>query len=324
MTKRDWLQKSSVAVMLSTFLLMFANGGQAAVAAANSQDSVKSGQVVKLAYDLVGKDYKYGAEGPDQFGSAGFVTYLYDQVGYDLKDSMSSLFDMGEKVDSKHVMPGDLVFFSSNGSQSPNYVGIYTGDDTFVYSSQKEDEVIKEQLSKRLDDFVGARRLLNLSSDQSPETKPLPAPSVGSTIGDKVIEAGLKYLGTPYKFGDSRSDKSYMDCSEFTYNAFKDIGINIPTNSRSQAEYVKEHGTPVYQVKDLKKGDLIFMMSYKGSKESSYKGIDKTKQRITHVGIYMGDGRILHTYSKESGGVKISKFTDTSWEFRFVMGGRPY
>ncbi|NGQ94216.1 gamma-glutamyl hydrolase [Brevibacillus sp. SYP-B805] len=326
MTKRDWLQKSSVAVLLSTSLLMFTDGGQAAAAAANSQLSAKSEQVVKLAYDLVGEDYQYGAEGPDAFGSAGFVAYIYGQAGFDLQNSLSSLYQVGDKVDSSNLLPGDLVFFSSNGSHTPQYVGIYVGDDTFVYASQSADEVIKVPFSKRSGDFIGARRLLkepaaSVGNSPTPD-KQSPAPS--ATIGDKVIAAGLKYLGTPYKFGDSRSDKRYMDCSDFTYNAYKDIGIKIPTNSRSQKEFVEKYGAPVYQVKDLQKGDLIFMMSYKGSKKSDYQGIDKSKQRITHVGIYLGDGRILHTYSKESGGVKITKFTDTSWEYRFVMGGRPY
>lgn len=65
-------------------------------------------------------------------------------------------------------------------------------------------------------------------------------------------------------------------------------------------------------------------MSYRGWKESDYKGVDPLKQSITHVGIYMGDDKLLQTFSKESGGVKITNFSDTHWEYRFIMGGRPY
>ena len=71
----------------------------------------------------------------------------------------------------------------------------------------------------------------------------------------------------------------------------------------------------------MKKGDLMFFMSYKGSKKSDYSKINKSKQKITHVGVYLGDGKIMHTYSKASGGVRIDSFKGKSWEYRFVFGG---
>ncbi|HZG18185.1 MAG TPA: C40 family peptidase [Candidatus Bathyarchaeia archaeon] len=353
MTKRDWLLKSSMTVMLSTSLLMFAEGGQAAMAATNSQDSAKAEQVVKLAKSLVGKDYKSGANGPSQFDAPGLAAYIYGKVGIHVSDSVSALYKAGKAVDKNKLQPGDLLFFTLSSSKTPSYLGIYIGDNKFIYANQGSDEVITKTMSSYYKGkLVGVRRLLDGSMttapttpttptppvttpvenpaagdeitpvDPTPTPEPTPAPAPTVTKGDQIINAGLKYLGIPYKYGDSRSDKRYMDCSDFTYNTFKDIGIKIPTNSRSQATYVKEHGTPVYDVDKLQKGDLIFMMSYKGSKASSYSGIDPLKQRITHVGIYAGDGKILHTYG--SGGVRITKFNDTSWEYRFVMGGRPY
>ena len=47
----------------------------------------------------------------------------------------------------------------------------------------------------------------------------------------------------------------------------------------------------------------------------------KTQERVTHVGIYLGNGKVLHTYSPESGGVRIDSFEGTAWEYRFLMGG---
>ncbi|TGV00943.1 gamma-glutamyl hydrolase, partial [Mesorhizobium sp. M00.F.Ca.ET.186.01.1.1] len=66
MTKRDWVMKSTIAVLLSTSLLM---GGQVGQAAAKTQDS-KQSDVVDIAASLIGKDYEYKAKGPKQFGSA--------------------------------------------------------------------------------------------------------------------------------------------------------------------------------------------------------------------------------------------------------------
>ncbi|MNP51573.1 hypothetical protein D3C76_1459050 [compost metagenome] len=65
----------------------------------------------------------------------------------------------------------------------------------------------------------------------------------------------------------------------------------------------------------------MFFMSYKGSKASDYRGINKSTARITHNGIYLGNGKILQTYSKESGGVRIDKIEGTQWEKRFLFGG---
>ncbi|WP_274651930.1 C40 family peptidase [Paenibacillus humicola] len=138
----------------------------------------------------------------------------------------------------------------------------------------------------------------------------------------RVIQAGMKYLGTPYEFGSSRSNTHTFDCSDFVRQAFKDgAGIILPADSRKQADYVKRKGHTTTNWKNLKPGDIMFFMSYKGSKSGNYAGIDKSKQRITHNGIYLGNGKILQTYSKESGGVRIDSIVGKHWEYRFVFGG---
>ncbi|MCY9667532.1 C40 family peptidase [Paenibacillus alginolyticus] len=38
-----------------------------------------------------------------------------------------------------------------------------------------------------------------------------------------IIEKGMKYLGTPYKFGSSRSNTETFDCSDFVRQAFKEV-----------------------------------------------------------------------------------------------------
>ncbi|MED4907464.1 NlpC/P60 family protein [Brevibacillus centrosporus] len=321
MTKRDWLQRSTVAVMLSTSLLIFAEGGHAAAAqTVDSQSSAKSAEVVKIAKTLIGKDYKYGAEGPSSFGSAGLATYIFKQAGIQVDDTIAELYKALDKVSS--AKEGDLVFFSSNGSGAPSFMGIYIGDDQYIYSSQGEDAVVLKTFSDYSKKLVGIRRVL---PEDTGTTNSGDGES-SSAIADKVIAAGKKYLGTPYEYGSTRSNKKTMDCSEFTKWAYQD-GANIDMGNggaRSQANYVKSHGSYTTDISKLKKGDLVFFMSYKGYKQSDYKNIDVPKQSITHVGIYMGDDKLLHTFSKESGGVKITDFKGTHWEYRFIMGGRPY
>ncbi len=139
---------------------------------------------------------------------------------------------------------------------------------------------------------------------------------------EKVIAAGMKYLGTPYEFGSNRNSTKTFDCSAFVQRAFLDAtGKKLPGDSRKQGQYVKDKGNAKTSISSLKRGDLMFFMSYKGSSASSYSGVNKSTQRITHVGIYLGNNQILHTYSKESGGVKTNNIKGTHWEHRFLYGG---
>jgi cell wall-associated NlpC family hydrolase len=144
-----------------------------------------------------------------------------------------------------------------------------------------------------------------------------------SELAQKVISAGMKYLGTPYEFGSSRFNTSTFDCSDFVRQAFLDgAGIRLPADSRQQGDYVKNIGKTSTNWRDLQPGDIMFFMSYEGTSQGSYSGINKSTQRITHNAIYLGDGKILHTYSKKSGGVKIDDISGRHWEYRFLFGGR--
>lgn len=147
------------------------------------------------------------------------------------------------------------------------------------------------------------------------------SPSTHAQI-EKVISAGLKYLGTPYEFGSNRSTTTTFDCSDFVRQAYKEAtGIDVGTDSRQQGAWVKSHSTVKKNISSLQRGDLMFFMSYNGADASGYSDIDKDKERITHVGIYLGDGKILHTYSKASGGVRIDTVVGKTWESRFLFGG---
>lgn len=136
-----------------------------------------------------------------------------------------------------------------------------------------------------------------------------------------VINAGKSYLGTPYEYGSDRSNTKTFDCSDFVRQAFKDgANITLPSDSRQQGDYVRKIGKTTTNWNNLKVGDLMFFMDYKGTSKSAYPS-NTADQRITHSGIYLGDGKILHTYSKESGGVRIDTIANRHWEYRFIFGG---
>ncbi|MDP4098243.1 C40 family peptidase [Paenibacillus sp. P96] len=144
----------------------------------------------------------------------------------------------------------------------------------------------------------------------------------GSTSVEKVITAGMKYLGTPYEYGANRASTATFDCSSFVRRAFLDaLGVKLPSDSRQQGDYVKSKGKVQTDWRKLKRGDLMYFMSYKGTKASAYGAVNKGSQRITHTGIYLGSGKILHTYSDAGGGVTISDIAGNHWEYRFLFGG---
>ncbi len=139
---------------------------------------------------------------------------------------------------------------------------------------------------------------------------------------EKVIALGQQYKGTPYKFGASRSSTKAFDCSSFVKHVFsKAAGVTLPGSSATQASYVKKKSTIKKSLSTLKRGDLVFFMSYKGSSKSSYSKVNKSAQKVTHVGIYLGNNKILHTYSQKSGGVRIDNMKGTHWEYRMLFGG---
>ncbi|UQZ33540.1 hydrolase Nlp/P60 [Paenibacillus sp. PK3_47] len=160
------------------------------------------------------------------------------------------------------------------------------------------------------------------TSSSAPAGAPVPTPPAQSpAVIEKVIAAGMGYLGTPYEYGSSRSNTRTFDCSDFIRQIFLDgADLKLPADSRQQGTWVKENSNAVTDISKLKRGDLMFFMEYRGSSASAYAGVNKSTARITHVAMYLGDGQILQTYSVSSGGVRVDKLS-ASWMNRFLYGG---
>lgn len=123
-----------------------------------------------------------------------------------------------------------------------------------------------------------------------------------ASIGASIARAGIQKVGCNYAWGGmtwcydtSKAGSVGVDCSGFTYLIMKEHGINIPRTSAVQGM----GGMPVASLADAKAGDLIF---YGRSDVSG----------IGHVGIYIGNGQIVHASNPApypQGGVKISNAT---------------
>jgi len=102
-------------------------------------------------------------------------------------------------------------------------------------------------------------------------------PTVKYQPSKKNLTKMVKQLqGSPYVWAEEGPND--FDCSGFTYYMYGSMGINIPRVARKQAKIGKRVAP-----KNLKYGDLLFFAT---STRSNHK--------ITHVGMYLGDGWFTH------------------------------
>jgi peptidoglycan endopeptidase LytE len=108
------------------------------------------------------------------------------------------------------------------------------------------------------------------------------------------------FLGTRYRFGGS--SRSGIDCSSFVQKVFHELEISLPRTAREQFEIGNEVSPG-----DLQKGDLIFFRTY-----APYP---------SHVGIYLGNNRMIHASSRDRR-VVISPMNTPYYRARFIGAKR--
>ncbi|CAM3439877.1 SH3 domain-containing protein [Marinicrinis lubricantis] len=273
---------------------------------------LKAGETV----DVVEQVNSYWYKVKDRSGKVGYVSALSKYIQYN---------DSTVSANQAKIVRG-VNFRTSPSTDASKIRMLQTGERVQVIDEVNNYWIKIKDSNGKIGYVSSSSKYIQYTAGSSNQASTSAGTSVSNTnvssVIKEVIASGKKYLGTPYEFGSSRYNTSTFDCSDFVRQAFKEgAGITLPSDSRKQADYVKDKGNAVYNWENLKPGDLMFFMSYKGTSKSKYTGLNKSKQRITHVGIYLGDGKILHTYSKDSGGVRIDNIDGRHWEYRFVFGG---
>ena len=122
----------------------------------------RASDLVLQAMGMIGIRYKYGGNAPDSgLDCSGLVRYVFKQVwGTDLPRTSQEISQLGQKVETNELQPGDLVFYNTL-RRSFSHVGIYLGDNKFIHAPSSGGEVRVESMDvsywkKR---FNGARRL---------------------------------------------------------------------------------------------------------------------------------------------------------------------
>lgn len=100
-------------------------------------------------------------------------------------------------------------------------------------------------------------------------------------IGEALAHKALSYRGVPYRFGGT--SENGIDCSGLTQAVYKKWGMMLPRTSTEQFK----KGKPVPK-DQLRPGDLVFF-------KNTY------RHGVSHVGIYVGDGKFVHAAGAKYG-----------------------
>lgn len=87
--------------------------------------------IVRAALRMLGRPYRYGADGPIAFDCSGLTQYSYARAGIEIPRTVRLQYRLATHV--RHLRPGDLVFFRIH-SHAVSHVGIYIGNGRFVHA----------------------------------------------------------------------------------------------------------------------------------------------------------------------------------------------
>jgi cell wall-associated NlpC family hydrolase len=112
-----------------------------------------------------------------------------------------------------------------------------------------------------------------------------------------LITQAMDLLGVPYRRGGS-TEASGFDCSGFVRYLYENsVGQLLPRRAEEQAR-----STEVIERSELKPGDLVFF--------------NTMKRAFSHVGIYVGDGKFIHS-PRAGKSVKVDDMRSAYWQKRF-------
>lgn len=124
---------------------------------------------------------------------------------------------------------------------------------------------------------------------------------VRQTVQDKTADLvvnAMGFLGVPYKRGGNSAEAGGFDCSGFVKAMYEQtIGLVLPRKAEQQAA-----ATQKIDKTELKPGDLVFF--------------NTLRRAFSHVGIYVGDGKFIHS-PKPGAEVRVESMQSSYWQRRF-------
>ncbi|PKO94287.1 MAG: glycoside hydrolase [Betaproteobacteria bacterium HGW-Betaproteobacteria-10] len=166
------MQKVLISILLASSLF---TGGISASAATEQNRRFEEQQsfferytnaaqdVILQGLKLVGVRYRFGGNDEDSgLDCSGFVRLVFkDSIGTSLPRTAREMSEVGQKIDTSQLQPGDLVFFNTM-RRTFSHVGIYLGDNHFLHAPRTGAEVRVENMDSSywMKRYNGARRIL--------------------------------------------------------------------------------------------------------------------------------------------------------------------
>lgn len=156
-----------------------------------------------------------------------------------------------------------------------------TTETTTGTSTEATTETASQAPSETATESAATETSSEASAEAAPAAETTSAAAAVSSHGESVADFAVQFVGNPYVYGGT-SLTNGADCSGFVMSVYKNFGVSLPHSSSAD----RNVGTDVGGLENAQPGDIV-----------CYTG---------HVGIYIGDGQIVHA-STASTGIKISE-----------------
>ena len=218
---------------------------------------------------------------------------MSDNQGSSNQDSSNEV-----NISKTGIVKADVLNIRSNPGTNNSIIGkLYNGESITVLSEQNNWYKIKK--SNGQIGWVSAQ-YISLNNDQQDSSNEATYENIDKA--DKVVALAEKQIGKPYVWGAEGPDS--FDCSGLVYYVYKEaVGINLPRVSRDQYNV----GTYISK-ENLKPGDLVFSSTNDAG-------------TITHVGIYVGDNKMIHSPNSGKNVEKVD-LSNNYWKNCYVGAKR--
>lgn len=227
----------------------------------------------------------------DQYGAVGIMGIM--PGGY---QQLQAAFPGWQSDPAQNIMLGAAILadkIRANGGTIEGGIQGYLGWGTDAYGTNNQTYLQRaqqyyQQLQQGGGQFPGGQQPINGQWG-------------GNPVGNSFVQAAMQFVGVDYVWGSipGAGDNPWQtgwDCSGFTYYMSQKYGDgSIPMGSHYQYQYAQQTGQLFTNLNQLRPGDLVFIdTGWQG-------GAGAELNRAGHVGIYIGNGQMIHAANPNQG-----------------------
>ncbi|TLS50029.1 hypothetical protein FE782_22085 [Paenibacillus antri] len=258
-----------------------------------------------LGYQMANKNGKYS------IGDTGVEYEIQmDQVQALKQGEPFSLSDAPKMIEGKPYLPITAVSDLFGEDMSYKFMDgqiqiAPVGEEGF---EENADVPLYGDVYEFADDPTDPLRNVDFMDDAGVTDGNIQAQALKNISVNNMLRTARRYLGVRYVFGSEYPDDRTFDCSSYTQYVFAQHGIKLPRTARAQGKVGK-----TVSRRSLRKGDLLFF---------HIPGRFKSKNIPGHVGIYIGNGRMIHALNEPKDGVQYRSINIPFWRKNFLWAKR--